>query len=199
MTAKITVITMTATTVEKSSKVSLTEGVTYKNAERTANVNGKYMGTAKVIFDLPFIKSVRNSWIFVHWKDAPTELGWHQVIREDGNHVYKKITEEQAGKLEWHEKIYVHESTLKAIKEKRPLALDVAYYYCDYRYRLYLYGDYGADGVARVAQVDAGHEAAAPQIASILRVEKGKTVVLTSPNGEKTKMEVAEGTTVELE
>ena len=38
-----------------------------------------------------------------------------------------------------------------------------------------------------------------PRTASILRVEKGKAVVLTSPNGEKTRIKAAEGTIVELE
>ena len=156
---KIIVITMAVATAEKSSKISLTKEVIYTNAERTANVNGKYMGTAKVVFDLPFIKSARNLWVLVHWKGAPAEPGWHQVIREDKNHTYKKITERQAGDLEWHEKLYVHESALKAIKEKRPLALYIDYYYDDWNW-LVLCGGYGACGVARVAQVDAGHEAA---------------------------------------
>ncbi|MDE1811114.1 MAG: hypothetical protein KGH66_03670 [Candidatus Micrarchaeota archaeon] len=81
----------------------------------------------------------------------------------------------------------------------------------------YYYGDVrlGVDGVSRAGdrrrvayEKDDGKietkqvadsRAATPEVAKVLRVDRGQTVVITSPSGDKIKMEVANGATVHVE
>lgn len=161
-------MTMLAVKTERSSSgISLTQATDYKSAEAVANSNGKVTGTVKAAFYLKFLEPLRGSAIFLHWKDAPTEKGWYLVNK--GSHLYKRISDEEAAKPEfqkrpWHEKLYVYEGVLQAVREKRPLAL-------------YLGSKAGDGGILRlldgrwisiptkVVQVSPDHEAAAPPIA----------------------------------
>lgn len=151
-------------------KVSLTEAAAiYNTAVNVGNSNGKFTATAKVAFDQQFIEQARGSKIFVHWNDAPAKQGWYQVDRE--NHSFKPIDEEKAGKLKWHERLYVSKSVLPAVKERRPLALHINCGY--YKDALVLSGACLAEDVARVAQVEAGHEAVPIRDRKLLRTFLG--------------------------
>ncbi len=129
----------------------------------------------------------------------PKEEGWHLVIRENGKITFKSIKEKEADKIiskgRYDEVLYVNESALKAAKEERPVALDFVN-----GGRRYLGAVDWAGCGARVALSSQASEASAPQITSILRVEnKDQTVVLTSPNGDETRIKVKSGTTVRIE
>lgn len=95
------------------------------------------------------------------------------------------------------------ESKVRAWKGPYPLSLYVS---SDLNAALYgrRFGLYVDGGPHDVAPVVVGKpkpklEAQAPKAASMLRAEKDKTVVITSPVGERTEIRVAEGTTIELE
>jgi hypothetical protein len=152
---------MPTATIQKSA-ISLTKTEADRsNAERVVDA-GKVMATTKVAFDRQFIEPLNGLPILVHWKDAPTEKGLHYIDRK--NRVLRPISENEANelKLEWHEKLQVYETALQAVKERRPLKLGIDHIvrHHDSWFRLALLGGY-LGGIYPVAQVEAGHKAAA--------------------------------------
>jgi hypothetical protein len=148
---------MTTSTKTTGPTLSKSRAV-FTTAVRIGNEDGKAMGTSKVVFDLPFIESLKGSWIFVHWNDAPAEKGWYRIDRE--SRTFKKISQVEASTLNWHDKLCVEESALHAAKGGKPLSLCVDFY--NEGDGLLLVAGF-PDGFGRVAQAERGHEAAAPQ------------------------------------
>jgi hypothetical protein len=175
-------------TIALTERIPWKDAETWRNAEIAANRNGKTMGTAKVIFDKEFIERISDSVVFIHWNDTPTKVGWYKVNREtrtfelmaawqernfdrdrEGNLTLGSDQERQdLDRLEWHEKLYVNKTALKAIEEKRPLTLSV--YHADnyVDHYLELGGDYSGIVGVRAAQVELNHEAAAPRMVKVL-------------------------------
>jgi hypothetical protein len=148
---------------QNGAKTSLTPPrANYKNAVSIANADGKTMGKVNVAFDLEFIQPLKGSVIFIDSSGAPTEKGWYRVDRK--SHALAQISDNDISDLEWHERIYVHPAALQAAEEKRPLM-----FYIGFGERLILDGNYNPDLTLPVAQVEMGHETAAPQTAGVLR------------------------------
>ncbi|MDO8529946.1 MAG: hypothetical protein Q7S10_00850 [bacterium] len=92
-----------------------------------------------VVMDKDFIEKSRHDWCWVAWGEVPTETGWYRVDRQ--NEELLKITAEQAGILEWHERLFVYGSGHAAVTENNPLALYIGDEYSDGRLSaLYLCG-----------------------------------------------------------
>jgi hypothetical protein len=145
------------TSAQNSAKIWLTQTrATCKDAGSAANADGRVMGTVKIAFDKGYIESLNGLVIFIDWNGAPTQKGWHKVDRTSRSLV--PISANDINDLAWSDRIYVHEDALRTAKEKRPLRL-----YIGFGARLILDGDYDEQTKLLVAQVEPGHEAAAPQ------------------------------------
>ncbi|MDG6936020.1 MAG: hypothetical protein JRN26_03950 [Nitrososphaerota archaeon] len=136
----------TAPQTKETSIFSLIEKTTTYDNVKVNEVIGSGKTTAPVIpvvMDRKFIEQNRNSLMFLDRKNAVDSKGkpleadtWYKVNREA--RVLEKITKKEAGKLEWHERFYVHESALRAIEERRPAlyisgyGLELIGYYYDW-------------------------------------------------------------------
>ena len=102
--------------------------------------NGSQLATViDVVMDKDFIEKSRHDWCWVGWGEVPTETGWYRVDRQ--NEQLLKITTDQAGTLEWHERLFVYGSGHAAVTEHNPLALYIGDEYSDGRLSaLYLCG-----------------------------------------------------------
>ncbi len=160
-----------ATVTKEKSKIYLTKQVTYKDARSAANTEGKVMGNTNVWYYLDFIKSLRGSGIFVDPSGLPKDLKADTTYYLDARSHTMSEKRPKDLKPKWYKIVYIDKSVLQAIKEARPLSLSIAYGH-GYRYRLLLDGNSHASDVARATQVEAGHEAAAPQFAVALRTEE---------------------------
>ncbi|MDE1868653.1 MAG: hypothetical protein KGH60_01665 [Candidatus Micrarchaeota archaeon] len=183
--------------------VSLTKNEAYYNEATTSIDTGKVMATApEALLSREFTReneqTLRDSRVFVSYENAPTETGYHKIDFKNNRLV--KISDEEASALKWYEKVFVYESVLYAVKEKRPLALgfDNVYYNGDW---LDLVGVYYRSDAFRVAQRDANRDKIKKQQQNkdLLRVDQGKAVVLTHPSGKRKTINVPEGTIVSLE
>ncbi len=110
---------------------------------------GKEIATAMdTVLDREFIEKYRNDWCWVGNADTPTETGWYKVDRE--LQCLVKISDDQVSHLAWHERLFVYQSALAAMKEDSHLALYIGGTYNDGRVEaLYLCGP---DYLAWVAQ-----------------------------------------------
>ena len=92
-----------------------------------------------VVMDQEFIERSRHDWCWVGWKNVPAETGWYKINRN--NKELTQISNVQAEKLEWHERLFVYGSGHAAVKENSPLALYIGDEYSDGRLSgLYLCG-----------------------------------------------------------
>ncbi len=108
-----------------------------KDGQTFANIND-------IVLDKEYIEKYRHDWCWLDYNQTPSEVGWYKVNREKG--VLEKIVDEDAKNLEWHERLFIYESALKAVNDKIPLALYIGDEYNDARLSaLYLCGpDYMA-------------------------------------------------------
>jgi hypothetical protein len=67
----------------------------------------------------------RHDWCWLDYKEVPSEIGWYKINREKA--ILEKIADEEAKNLQWHERLFIYESALKAVNEKIPLALYIGY------------------------------------------------------------------------
>lgn len=92
-----------------------------------------------IALDKDYVEKYRHDWCWLNYNQTPNEVGWYKVNREKG--VLEKITEQDAKSLQWHERLFIYESALKAVNEKIPLALYIGDEYNDARLSaLYLCG-----------------------------------------------------------
>jgi hypothetical protein len=122
--------------------------VTFDKLQEALDAGHSVANVFDVVMDEEFIKRSRHDWCWLGWKDVPTETGWYQVDRK--NSQLLKISDEEAAKLEWHERLFVYGSGHAAVNEKLPLALYIGDEYADSRLSgLYLCGP---DVITWVAQ-----------------------------------------------
>jgi hypothetical protein len=92
-----------------------------------------------VVMDEAFIKQSRHDWCWLASENVPAETGWYRVDRE--NRSVLKISDADAAKLEWHDRLFVYGSGHAAVSERLPLALYIGDEYADSRLSgLYLCG-----------------------------------------------------------
>jgi hypothetical protein len=178
---------MTAT--GKSAKASLSTGEATcdkvcNNVVSVGNSNGRCIATVNVAFDRQFIEQSKGLDFFVHWKGGPVDIGRHLIDRENHqfihgskNHQLINVPARRLHKPEWHEVLYVDASAVDAIIHSQPLLLQCNSSRGRNRNRLTLSGGHhngrGRGVAARVAQVEAGHEAAVEAEPTTTLVIKG--------------------------
>ncbi len=78
-----------------------------------------------IVLDKEYVEKYRHDWCWLDYNQTPNEVGWYKINREKG--VLEKTVDEDAKNLEWHERIFIYESAIKAAQEKTPLALYIGY------------------------------------------------------------------------
>ncbi len=124
---------------------------------QSAELSRSMASPIEVFRNKKFLEDTRGKWFFVHWKDAVDSEGksliaktWYFVNRDvKDKSPLEHMSSEEAKKLYWYEKVYVYESAIKAVNEKRPLAIYVDYLNSG---RLVLGGGYDQTCVAQMAQ-----------------------------------------------
>lgn len=108
------------------------------------------------VMEKGLIESNRYGWFFVGPDNAPIAIGEHFIDRKKRNVVgldlNKKDDEKKWQDAEWHERLFVFESTIAAVAKGNPLVIDID---CDYfcRNRLDLYGGLSSDFIAPAAKL----------------------------------------------
>ena len=102
--------------------------------------NGRSLANAtETALDQEFIEKYKDDWCWVGNENTPSETGWYKVDRE--NHKLVKISDNGVSRLTWHERLFVYQSALIAVKEGSDLALYIGGEYDDGRLNaLYLCG-----------------------------------------------------------
>src|SRR5271170_6968015 len=72
--------------------------------------------TTEVLMDRNFIEKYRHDWCWLNWKNTPTKIGWYKIDRI--NKRFIKISDKKASKLVWHERLFIYQSALTAVKKK---------------------------------------------------------------------------------
>ncbi len=179
---------MTVTSVLQTREIStasLSEKATTYEGVSTVIGEGKAIApVVPTVTDRKFIEQNKGMWMFLDFHNAVDSKGnpldadsWYRVNRE--NRSLEKISKHKAADLEWHEILYIDPSALKAVHEKRPLAMYIgdSYSYGNcYRDRLELLGNYG-HGTTRVVQLEMKQDSVAEQ-KTLLRREKSKVKAL---------------------
>lgn len=101
---------------------------------------GRSLATAtETVLDQEFIEKYRDDWCWVGNENTPSQTGWYKVDR--GNQKLVKISDDEPSRLTWHERLFIYQSALVAIKESSNLALYIGGEYDDGRLSaLYLCG-----------------------------------------------------------
>lgn len=93
----------------------------------------------EIVMDKEFIQRFRHDWCWLSAEKLPKEVGWYKVDRN--NLQLQRVSFQQAGELEWHERLYVYGSAIAAVGQNMPLALYIGDEYSDGRLSaLYLCG-----------------------------------------------------------
>jgi hypothetical protein len=112
---------------------------TFDRVEQFVKDGRQLANITDLVMDKQFIEKARHDWCWLDYKDLPNQIGWYQIDRN--NKVLTKIEEEQAKKLEWHERLFIYESAQIAAKGQSILALYIGDEYDDARLSaLYLCG-----------------------------------------------------------
>lgn len=113
--------------------------LSYEEATKETRLSGSEIATAvEAMLDRLLEEERRYPKVLVDWRNAPTETGWYMVDRDMRRLV--KISDDREPSVDWHERLYVYESAVKASREHRPMVMYLNY--DDYgKPRLVLDGD----------------------------------------------------------
>ena len=128
--------------------------ITTAQAKRTVKSIASFTDS---VMDRKLIESNRYGWFFVKSDNLPILSGEYFIDRKSKETIKldlgKKTDTDKWSGAKWHERLYVYESAITAIKEKQPLLIDVD---CDYynRDRLDLYSGSSSSFIAPAAKLD---------------------------------------------
>lgn len=121
---------------------------TLNEVENSISENNALASATETAMDRDFIEEYKDDWCWVSNRDIPKEIGWFKIDREKQN--LNKVSNDEALKIAWHERLFIYKSALIAAEEKNHLALYIGGEYDDGRLTaLYLCGP---DYLAWVAQ-----------------------------------------------
>jgi len=113
--------------------------VTLDNIQSAVAKGKSLANVPEVVLDQDYLTQYRHDWCWLGAGGIPEQTGWYKVNRQ--NQRLEKIDDKEAVNLEWHERLFVYESAIKAAKENSALALYIGDEYNDDRLSaLYLCG-----------------------------------------------------------
>ncbi len=122
--------------------------VTLDQVQTSISGRKSFASATETVLDQKFIEKYKDDWCWVSNKNIPLETRWYKIDRQ--NQCLIKISDDEASKLSWHERLFIYQSALIAVKENSYLALYIGGEYDDGRLTaLYLCGP---DYLAWVAQ-----------------------------------------------